>query len=89
MVSWCATLPLPSACMQTHLDFDRAEVLRDLVRLRLGLGRESGGLFLLFDTEGGLRAREVVALELAEKSKDLVVGKQGRALIQDLRAPGG
>ena len=84
---WSVGLPPSKICdgpEGTHLDLYGPQILTDIIRRRLVFGREPRGLFLLFDTECGLGACEVVALELFEQRQDLVVGEQSRALIEDL-----
>ena len=68
----------------TDLDFDRTKVLTHIVRRCLVSWRVARCFLLLFYAKRGLRACEVVALELSQQRQDLVVGEQRRALIEDL-----
>lgn len=63
---------------QTHLDLDRAQVLRDCERwIGAGRGRVASGsrrvVFLFFETLSGAGAGDVVCLELSEELEDLIV----------------
>ena len=68
----------------TDLDFDRAEVLTHIVGRSLGTRGKPCGLLFLFDAQSGSRFGKMVALELAQQGQDFVIGKQGRAAVNNL-----
>jgi hypothetical protein len=44
-----------------------------------------GTLFFLLYAKFGFCAREVISLQLTQKSEDLVIGEKGRTVVQNLR----
>ena len=70
--------------MTTHLDLNGPQILTDLLLDYMVLHRRAGRLLFLFDAQSGSRFGKMVALELAQQGQDFVIGKQGRAAVNNL-----